>query len=228
MQLILAGGGTPEQSMKVDQFFAGHLSGKKMLFIPHAISPKLWSYEKAFEWIQKSKAFGGLEIVMWKDLQGKTEQDMKEFDALYLMGGNTFELLHQLRTSGILELIRKFLENGKIVYGISAGAYVLGKDIQDRIPPEDEDKNAIGLEDLSALNLLKNYNVHCHYIPQHEEALMDFEEKSNIPLLAIPEESGIFVNGDKCLSLGTEPVFIFKKNVQKVEIAPNTEFSLRD
>ncbi len=228
MKMILAGGGNAQQSKAVDEFFLQFLPRKRFLFIPHAISPKLWKHEKALEWIHKPKSFENIDIAMWKDIHRKTADDLEEFDALYLMGGNTYELLYQLRSSDFLTVIRDFLGKGKMVYGISAGAYVLGKDIQDRIPPEDEDKNSIGLQDLSALNLVKNHNVHCHYIPEHDNLLFEFEKRTQIPLVAIPETSGVFVDGDHCHSLGSAPVYIFQKNGQKIEIAPNTEFSLKE
>ena len=226
MKMILAGGGDAEQSNQIDAFFLEHLPKRKFLFIPHAIAPKLWTYERAFAWIQKPKAFEDVDIVMWKDLKGKTVDDLAVFDAIYLMGGNTFELLYQLKESAFISLMRTFLENGKIVYGISAGAYVLGKDIQDRIPAEDEDKNKIGLRDLSALNLLCGYNVHCHYLPEHNEQLLEFVKKYQTPLIAIPERSGVYVDGANCLSLGYEPVYLYQKGGERVVIEPNTQFFL--
>jgi len=225
--MILAGGGNAEQSQLVDEFFLQFLPREKFLFIPHAVAPKLWNYERALEWIHKPKAFQDIEIVMWEDISGKTLEDLGDFDAIYLMGGNTYELLHQLRESNFLELIPQFLDTNRIVYGISAGAYVLGKDITDRIPPEDEDKNKIGLKDLSSLNLLQNYNIHCHYISEHDEALLEFEKEYKIPLLAIPERSGIHADGESYTALGYEPVCIFREDGDKEVIEPDTTFSLK-
>lgn len=225
--MILAGGGNAEQSELVDEFFVQFLPRRRFLLIPHAVAPKLWGYEKTLEWIHKPKAFQDIEIVMWEDISGKTLEDLGDFDAIYLMGGNTYELLHQLRESNFLELIPRFLDTGKMMYGISAGAYVLGKDISDRIPPEDEDKNKIGLKDLSSLNLLQNYNVHCHYVSEHDRALLDFVHEYKIPLFAIPERSGVYVNGKSYTALGYEPVCIFHENGTKEVLKPDATFSLK-
>ena len=224
--MILAGGGNAEKSSGVDKFFLGLLPRRKFLFIPHAMAPKFWSYEKTLEWVRKPQAFKDVEIVMWRDIENKTLQDLDEFDAIYLMGGNTFELLYQLRTSGFLKLIPQFIASGKLVYGISAGAYVLGKGIEDRIPPDNEDKNARGLKDLSALNLLQGYSVHCHYLPVHDEALFTFNKTVRNPLIAIPEESGVHVDGTSCVVLGRKPVYLFTNDGTKTEINPGTNFQI--
>ena len=224
--MILAGGGNADKSNIVDEFFISLLPRKKFLFIPQAIAPKICSYTEAEEWIHKPTAFKGIEIVTWENIEHKSLEDLLEFDAVYLMGGNTFELLFQLRTSGLLELIPQYLESGKTVYGISAGAYVLGKDIQDRIPPDNDDKNAIGLKDLNALNLLNGYSVHCHYLPEHDKQLFTFNKRAQNPLIAIPEDSGVYVQNGTYLALGKSPVYLFKNDGSKTEINPNSHFSL--
>lgn len=225
-RMILAGGGNAEQSKLVDEFFVALLPRKKFLFIPHAIAPKQWSFEKAREWIHKGRSFQSIKIVMWETIKHKSLDDLMEFDAIYLMGGNTFELLFQLRTSGFLDLMQQYLASGKTIYGISAGAYVPGKDIQDRIPPDREDKNAIGLKDLDALNLLEGYSVHCHYLAKHDKALFTFNKKVRNPLIAIPEDAGVYAKDKEYLALGNSSVYLFKNDGTKTEIRPGQQFNL--
>ena len=75
-KMILAGGGNAEQSTLVDEYFSDLIPKMKMLFIPQAVSPSHWSYEKALEWIHKPTAFRDFSITMLKDLNGKTIDDL--------------------------------------------------------------------------------------------------------------------------------------------------------
>src|SRR5690242_16991774 len=129
VRLILAGGGNAIQSQLVDEYFADLLPRGTFLYLPQATAPQPWSFDQAYEWIHRPKAFRNLRIEMWEDLADKTYQQLEPFDAIYLMGGNTFVLLHELRKSKFDVLLREFLKSGRIIYGISAGAIVLGEDI---------------------------------------------------------------------------------------------------
>jgi dipeptidase E len=59
----------------------------------------------------------------------EVEKDLKSFDVLFFSGGNTFYLLQQLQQSNSIEVIRKFIEDGKIYIGSSAGSLIAGPDI---------------------------------------------------------------------------------------------------
>jgi len=223
-KIILAGGGNADQSNLVDEYFSNLKPNMNMLFIPQAIAPKQSTFEEAFDWIHKPEAFKDISITMWKRLHDKTIEDIREFDAIYIGGGNTYELLHQLRESGFLSLISEAIKMDKIIYGISAGAYVLGKDISERLPSDDKNKNAIGLDDLSALDLLNGYKVHCHYSSDHDKHLFDFEKQHHTPLIAVPETSGVVVEDTSCQVLGREPVSIFSPDGKKTVYRPNSSF----
>ena len=57
------------------------------------------------------------------------EKDLKDIDVVYLSGGNTFYLLLQSRKSGFDKFDRKFMDNGGIYIGTSAGSIVAATDI---------------------------------------------------------------------------------------------------
>src|SRR5688572_14846997 len=118
MRLILAGGGDASQSILTDEFYISLLEKGNILFLPQAISPETWSYERAFEWIQKPVPFKKLEIFMWNNLDDKRYGDVEKFESIYLMGGNTFKLLKVLRDTGFDQLLSKFVRDNNVVYGI--------------------------------------------------------------------------------------------------------------
>jgi dipeptidase E len=71
-------------------------------------------------------------------------------DGVYLSGGNTFSFLNRLKERGLLEKIRQMVEAGKLLIGVSAGAIIMSDTIN---MAEYIDQNAVGLEDLHALQL---------------------------------------------------------------------------
>ena len=42
--------------------------------------------------------------------------EIKDFDAIYVCGGNTFFLLHQARKTGFDKIIKQFLNDGKFIF----------------------------------------------------------------------------------------------------------------
>ena len=66
-------------------------------------------------------------------LTGKTKVDVKNglinADVLFFSGGNTFYLLQKIQESDSAEVIKEFVENGKVYIGSSAGSLIAGPDI---------------------------------------------------------------------------------------------------
>jgi len=54
---------------------------------------------------------------------------LKDIDVAYLSGGNTFYLLLQARKSGFDKFVRKFMDNGGIYIGTSAGSIAAAPDV---------------------------------------------------------------------------------------------------
>ena len=66
-------------------------------------------------------------------LTNKTKSDVKKdlekADVLFFSGGNTFYRLQKIQESDSAEVIKKFVEGGKIYIGSSAGSLIAGPDI---------------------------------------------------------------------------------------------------
>lgn len=64
---------------------------------------------------------------------GKTREEIKNhlagFDVIFISGGNTFYALEKIQQSGCAEVIRDYVEQGKIYIGSSAGSVLAGPDI---------------------------------------------------------------------------------------------------
>lgn len=132
------------------------------------------------------------------------------------MGGNTFTLLHALRKTGFIEHLSQFIKSGRVVYGISAGAIIMGKDIRTAMIGPEADKNKVGLRNLTGLNLLNGYNVHPHYDPRNDEILFEYLKTNNAPLLGISEQSGAYIRNNSMLALGYDPIILFHDGEKKI------------
>ena len=224
-RIILAGGGNARQSQAVDNFFVNLLSNNNFLFVPQAISPQMWPYEKTLRWIQKPKAFGKVKITMLKDFEQLSLEYLMTFDAVYLMGGNTYKLLKVLRDTDLEEFLPLYLKLGKLVYGLSAGAIVMGAHVKTAAVEPEKDENDVGIRDLSSLNLLNGAIVATHYVEEMDDELFGMGKQGNRMILCIPETSGIFVENNNCMVIGNDPVTIINCN-EKYSLQKGSEFKI--
>ena len=132
-------------------------SVKKFLFITTASEIE----EGDKTWLKKdrdSMSDLGYELEDYT-LNGKTKFQVAEalhkVDGIIMAGGNTFYLLWKIQQSESAELMKKFVENGGIYIGSSAGSMVAGPDIYvtrekaelDPVP-EIKDFKGLGITDL--------------------------------------------------------------------------------
>jgi dipeptidase E len=107
------------------------------------------------------------------DIEGKTEDELMKLlrlkDIIYVAGGNTFYLLNAMRACNFEKVIRKFLKEGKVYVGSSAGSIVAGRTIR-TAGWKNPDKNIVGLKNLKGLNLVP-FDIFVHYQPEHAEII---------------------------------------------------------
>ena len=72
-------------------------------------------------------------------------------DVVCIPGGNTFTMLHELRSTGLFRLLQEHLRDGGRMYGGSAGAILAGADVGIALVA---DPNDAGVSDTVALGLL--------------------------------------------------------------------------
>jgi len=223
MKLFLGGGSGKEDSIELDKKFVANLDlSRPILYIPIAINTDKHPYSDCLEWLLG--VFGPLRvknIVMWveDDLKQKQEKDFEQFGGIYIGGGNTFKLLKELKEFGTFEILRKLAQKDIPIYGGSAGAIIFAKTI---IPAMSADKNEVGLTDFSALNLVQDYDIWCHYSESMDLMIKDYMDKYDLEkIISIPENAGLFVTEKSIEAVGLSNVFVFKENalVNKTIIA---------
>lgn len=206
-KLLLGGGGNEIDSQEIDNFY-GELLGKnsRVLYIPIALGSD--DYDSCLQWFRNSYKKYGFEIEMLLDLKNADYEYLKSFDSFYIGGGNTFSLLEDMKKSNFFDSLRKLIDLGKVVYGGSAGAIVLCKDISTAFLGKYPDVNNVGISDFSGLNVVNGYSVHCHYETEDCEEVKKFAVENNLDVFAIPENGGVYVNGNDIKMIGKVDIIL--------------------
>ncbi|MFT6631215.1 MAG: dipeptidase E [Bacteriovoracaceae bacterium] len=204
MALFLTGGGDQSCFAKLDKLFIESLpQNAKILLIPFASE----DYDEVYERIEHHFSHKKIaSINMIQKQEDITAEVFDEHDAIMIEGGNTFDLITSTRSNSFFSLIKNFHKEGKHIYADSAGAIILGNDIQTAFLGEDADEDQQKLQDLRGLDLIHPWTIHAHATPDEFEDLNDLLYDKGNPILALSEETGIFINGDELVVFGQEPL----------------------
>jgi dipeptidase E len=190
VQLFLSGGGHGKQSEKIDDAFAKAIpKGKRMLYIPIAMDEHHHSFGECHDFIKITFKRHKLRFDMWTDLSNRNYEELKKYGGVYIGGGNTYYLLHEMKRTGFDKLLQRYATEGHPIYGGSAGAIIFGKHIGTAA-----DKNEVKLKDLSGLDMAHGYAIGCHLNPKKELLLKRVLRRTKIPIIALPEEAGLIVS----------------------------------
>lgn len=211
MKLFLGGGGGGTDSFELDKKFVASLDlSKPLLYIPIATNTDKYPYSGCVAWLSSILGpLGVTNIVMWveDDLRQKQEKDFEQFGGVYIGGGNTFKLLKELKEFGTFEILRNLAQKDTPIYGGSAGAIILTKTI---IPALSVDENLVELTDFTALNLVNNCEIWCHYTETMDSLIKSYIDKYYLnKIIAIPENAGLYVTEHNIEVVGPANVKIF-------------------
>jgi dipeptidase E len=207
MKVALGGGGGTADSRLLDEVFAKWIGSRgRLLYLPCALRG-IRPFQSCLEWI--TATFAPLkvnQITMWTELSEHHVCELDQFDAVYLGGGNTFALLAELRKSGFDRYLRECTCRGNAIYGGSAGAAVLGRDIR---TVNYLDRNDVGLVDMEGLDLAESHAIWVHYQPPDDNLIDEYVRQYGQPVIALSERSGIVIDQDGLRRVGFEPAYRF-------------------
>jgi dipeptidase E len=189
----------------------------KALFIKNAQDDKP-PEERNFSNPEKQKMFeqAGFEFEMidLRDYFGKPKELEKKLSvagSFWSSGGNTFVLRRAMKASGLDEIIKRLLQEDRILYGgWSAGAMIMTPDLkgsdwseEDRpnIVPKGYDANVIW----EGLNLVPFYIVPHSGSEIHGDSpqkLADYYKSKNLRHYILEDGQVVVINGDKEEFLG--------------------------
>ncbi|XP_065072783.1 probable alpha-aspartyl dipeptidase [Ochlerotatus camptorhynchus] len=198
---------------------------KKVLFIPYALANHDCYTEKV-----------GSVLKRWGfDCEGVHSKPdpveaVREAQAIYVGGGNTFLLLKSLYDFGLVEPIRDRVLNHSVPYvGSSAGTNVATKSIQTT-----NDMPIVFPPSFDALALVP-FNINPHYLDPEvggthkgetrEERILQFHEQNDAPVLGLREGSTLLVDGDRATLIGTRKARLLRRGQAPEEFDAGADLS---
>lgn len=204
-RIFLGGGGNETDAEPLDNKFVHAVNELGLLgiaYIPVAKKPE--RFESSFQWFEPQFKDKVQKIEMWTDLSSIKIEDLHRMGAVYIGGGDTIRLMKYLTDTGFIHTLKQFVSEKGIIYGGSAGAIILGKDL--RTAPESTNYD---LDDYMGLNLLSGYSVACHYRIDEKSHYQNLSKQINGPILAISEKSGLVISEGEAIVVGNGEVSLF-------------------
>lgn len=195
MKLLLTSAGfeNPKIGKKFLELVGKPASKIKVVYVPTAAWPEIdHSY---VEFYKKELIRVGIKEsnILVLDINRKIAySEIKDFDVIFVGGGNTFYLLHQIKKFGFDKVIKNFMKSGGVYFGISAGSYIACPTIE-AAGWAPSDKNAVGLKDLTALNFVP-FLITAHYVPKYKKIINEAEAKTKYEVKRLTDKQAVLVN----------------------------------
>lgn len=161
----------------------------KILFIPPASSSE--------EEIMGDKYYKRLEkdgfkkeniyILNYKNINSSKKLNI---DAIYVGGGNTFELLKKLKDTHFDKEIIKYVKKDVIYIGGSAGTHIVTANIKHVLPFDD---NKVGLTDFDGLGLFDGI-IFCHYTKNRKNYYEQAKKEGNYNVHKLTDEETFIID----------------------------------
>lgn len=200
---------------------------KAILFIPYA-QPGGISYDDYTKKVKVAFATIDINVKGIHEYQNPIDA-INNAEAIFTGGGNTFLLVTKLYEKGILEPMKKVLENGIPYLGTSAGSNITGVSMKTT-----NDMPIIYPPSFVTLGLIP-FNVNPHYIDAdassnhmgetREQRINEFHTINSLPVLGLREGSWLLVNNDKIILKGNLTARLFLQNQLPQEIESDSDLS---
>jgi dipeptidase E len=154
-------------------------------------------------------------------------QAVKETDAMFIGGGNTFRLLKTLYEFDLLDVIRERINAGMPYIGSSAGSNMACPTIRTT-----NDMPIVQPPSFNALGLV-SFQINPHYLDPdpnskhkgetREERIIQFLEENDTPVVGLREGAMLRVENGEITLRGSTGARIFRRGFEPVEILPGAK-----
>ena len=151
---------------------------------------------------------------------------IREAEAIFIGGGNTFRLLKTLYDNDLLDAIRERVRDGMPYIGSSAGSNVAAPTIRTT-----NDMPIVQPPSFAALGLV-SFQINPHYLDANpnsthkgetrEERLLQFLEENETPVVGLREGAMLRIENGKTLLKGSTGARIFRRGHEPVETLPGS------
>ncbi|GAL68929.1 dipeptidase PepE [Jejuia pallidilutea] len=157
------------------------------------------------------------------------EEAIKNAEAIFTGGGNTFVLINQLYKNNLLEPLRNAIKSGTPYLGTSAGSNICGLTIKTT-----NDMPIVYPPSFNALALVP-FNINPHYLDPdknsthmgetRETRIKEFHFYNTQPVIGLREGSWLEVKNNNVILKGPHTARIFEHGKPPYEINPETNLT---
>jgi len=151
---------------------------------------------------------------------------VRNAEAIFIGGGNTFRLLKGLYDFDLLGAIRDCVASGMPYMGSSAGSNVAAPTIKTT-----NDMPIVEPPSFEALNLVP-FQLNPHYVDAdqssthmgetREERILQFLEENETPVIGLREGAMLWIENGACELKGTAGAKIFRRKLKAIELEPGS------
>ncbi|MDH4275616.1 MAG: Type 1 glutamine amidotransferase-like domain-containing protein [Gammaproteobacteria bacterium] len=134
--------------------------------------------------------------------------------AVFLLGGNTYDFLEYARSVGLFALLTEFEARGGIIASESAGSILLSPSIATAaIPTFEADEHTVFFEDYRAMGRIP-FHISPHYDPLRRQAAQDLLELRTLahatrtPVLVLRDREGVVMEGTRVTQVIGHPLWL--------------------
>lgn len=198
---------------------------KTLLFVPYA-RPGGISYSDYT--VIANKAFAKINIHVKGIHEFENSKNaILEAEAIFIGGGNTFELVNQLYKNNVLNVLKQVVENGTPYLGTSAGSNICGVSMMNT-----NDMPIVYPPSFTTLGCI-NFNINAHYLDPiknskhmgetRETRIKEFHVFNETPVLGLREGSWLEVNNNSIYLKGEFTARLFQQNKEPIELKSGVE-----
>lgn len=201
----------------LEDFFQGV---EEIVFVPYA-RPGGISHDHYTERVQKTFKTIGKKVVGLHSFDDPVDK-LRDANAVFTGGGNTFLLVSQLYKYEVLSVLRDRIFEGMPYFGTSAGSNITGLTMQTT-----NDMPIVYPPSFKTLGALP-FNINPHYLDpaqgsEHmgetrETRIKEFHQLNSQPVIGLREGSWLAVQGDQITLKGNLTARIFKQAKSPYEV----------
>jgi len=200
---------------------------KDILFVPYA-RPGGISHEVYTETVAKAFSTIGIQVKGIHEFSNPIEA-VKLAKGIFIGGGNTFVLVHQLYKNKLVEAIKEAVLDGTPYFGTSAGSNICGLTIGTT-----NDMPIIYPPSFKTFGFVP-FNINPHYLDPdakskhmgetRETRIKEFHKFNTQPVVGLREGSWLQVKGNSIILKGNLTTRIFEFEKEPYEVEPETELN---
>ena len=196
----------------------------RVVFVPYALHDRRAYCAQAEGRLSKM----GFEFTSAHDVSNALRA-IEQSEAIFIGGGNTFRLLHELQRNHLIEPIRHAVRSGALYIGSSAGSIVACPSLKTT-----KDMPVVQPMSFEALSLVP-FQISPHYLDPdptsthmgetQEQRILQFLEENEEIVIGLREGSFLRVEDEAVILKGEHSARIFRQGLEPVELPSGTNLN---